>query len=99
MPVQLTIIRQVAADQVKTEQADRQVDEKDDAPVKVAHDEAADDGAKHGADQTGNGYEAHGADEFRFGKGPHERQPAHRHHHGSAEALQDTAGDEQMDVV
>ena len=86
-------------DQPKTDQADRQVHEKNDAPMKVADDHAAGNRAEHWTNQAGDGHEAHGADEFGLGKRPYHSEPAHRHHHGATAALQDAAGDQQMDVV
>ena len=97
--VRLAVVRQMQIDHQQTDQADRNIHEKDESPVKVSDDQAAGNRPEHRANQSGNGDEAHGADEFGFGKRSHQREPAHRHHHGSAAALQDAAGDEQMDVA
>src|SRR5439155_22187316 len=99
MGVLLSIVREMPMDQIQTEQANRQVDEKDDSPMKVPNNETAGDGPEHGANQTGYGNEAHGADKLRFGECPHHGEPAHRQHHGAAAALQDAAGDEDVDVA
>jgi len=55
--------------------------------------------AQHRSNQTRDGDKAHGADELVFGKGSHQSQPADRDHHRAAAALQDAAGDKQMDVA
>ena len=68
MGMLLAVIRQMQIDHVQADQADRDVHEEDDAPVKVADDQAAGDGSEHGADQAGDGDEAHGADQFGFGE-------------------------------
>jgi len=99
MRMRLAIIRQMAQDQIEAEQTHRQVDEKNHPPLKIAHDETAGHRAEHRADQARDGHEAHRADEFGFGKRPHQRQPPHRHHHRAAEPLQDPARHEQMDAV
>src|ERR1700683_2465524 len=86
-------------DEIQTEQADRHVDEEDDSPVKVADDEPAGDGPEHRANQRRYGDEAHGADQLRFGERPDHREAADGHHHGSAEALEDAASHEDVDVA
>ena len=96
--VLFAIVRQMEIDHQQTEDADRDIHEKDEPPVKVSDDEATRDGSQHGANQAWNGDEAHGADELGFGKCAHQGQPAHRHHHGSAAALQDAAGHQQVNV-
>ena len=82
----------------ETNEADGDVEEEDDAPVEVADDEAAGDGAEHGRDQGWDGDEAHGAEEFRFVKGADEGEAAYRDHHRAAHALEDSAGYEEVDV-
>ena len=93
------VVRQMQIDHEQTDEADRKVHEKDDSPVKISDDQAAGDGSEHGTNQTRDGDEAHGADEFGLGKRPHQGEPAHGHHHGSAAALQDAARDQHMDVA
>ena len=85
------VVRKVPVHQYQADQADRDVDEENDAPVKIADDQPADERPQHRTDQAGNGDEAHGADQFRFGKRPHHRQTSHRQHHGAAAALQNPA--------
>src|SRR5579863_1430072 len=58
----LAVIRQMPVDHVKTGEANRQIHEKDDAPVQIPDDQAAGDGSEHRADQPRDGDEAHGAD-------------------------------------
>ena len=89
----------MAKNEIETKQPDGQIDKKDNAPMQVAHDQPTGDGSEHRAHQSGDGDEAHGADEFRLGKGPHEGEPADGHHHGSAAALQDAAGDENGEIA
>ena len=48
MGVGFPIVREMPIDQIQTQQANRQVDEKNDSPMKVAHDKTADDGTEHG---------------------------------------------------
>ena len=86
-------------DHIQAKQTYRQVNKKDHSPMKVPYDETAGDRAEHGADQTGDGHEAHGADEFRFGECSNHGEPAHGHHHGSAAPLQNAAGDQDVNVA
>ena len=67
--------------------------------MKVANDKTTRNGSQHGANQPWNGDKAHGADQFGFGKRAHQGEPAYRHHHGSAAALQYAAGDQQMNIA
>ncbi len=94
----LEIVGQVFVDEIEANEADGNVDEENQAPVEIADDEAAGDGAEHGTDEAGNGDEAHGANEFGLGKGAHHGEAANGDHHGAAAALQNAAGDEGVDV-
>ena len=89
----------IPINQIQPEQANRQVDEKDDSPMKVPNDQTAGDGPEHRANQPGYGNEARRADEFRFCERPHHGEPAHGQHHGAAAALQDAARDEDVDIA
>ena len=93
------VVREMPIDQVQAQKANGEIDEEDDAPVKIADNEAADQRTEHGANQTGDGDEGHGPDEFGFGKRSHHGQPAHRDHHGAAAALEDAASHQNMDVA
>src|ERR1700722_1258793 len=84
---------------IQTGEADRKVHEKYDSPVKISYDESARDGPEHGTDQTGDGDEAHRADELRFRERPDHGEAAHRYHHGSPATLQNAARHQQMDVT
>src|SRR5579863_984374 len=95
----LAVIRQMPVDHVKTGEANRQIHEKDDAPVQIPDDQAAGDGSEHRADQPRDGDEAHGADKFGFGEGPDNSEPPYRHHHGAAAALQNATRDQHVDVA
>ncbi len=86
-------------DQDEAAQADRNVDEENHAPMKVADDGAAEYRSQHGADQSRNGDKAHGIDELGFRKGTHHGDAAHRNHHGAAAALQDAARHQQVNVA
>jgi len=55
-------------------------------------------GPSMGPIRPGMATKAHGADEFRFRKGPDHGDSAHGHHHGPATALQDAARNEDVDV-
>ena len=79
------VVGQMEIDHDEADEADGDIEEEDDAPVEVADDEAAGDGAEHGRDERGDGDEAHGADEFGFGEGADQREPADRDHHGAAQ--------------
>src|ERR1700685_1597851 len=95
----LAIVGQMEIDHNQPDQADRDVEEKDDAPVEIADDQTAGDGSEHGSDEGGDGDEAHGAEEIGFGEGPDEGEAAYGHHHGAAASLQDGAGNEEVDVA
>ena len=86
-------------DQNQPDQTDRDVKEEDHAPVQIADDQTAGDGTKHGSDQGRDGDEAHGAEEIGFGECPDQGKPAYGHHHGAAAALQDAAGNKDVDVA
>ncbi len=92
------IVRQVAINEIQTEEADRHVDEENHPPVKKSNDEAAGYGAQHRADECRDGDKAHGADEFEFGEGSNHGQATDRHHHRPAAALKNTAKDKHVDA-
>ena len=93
------IIGKMQINQDQAGDPDRQIGEKDESPVEISDDQAADDGPEHGADQSGYGDEAHGADEFGSGESSHQGEAAHRDHHGAAAALQHATGDKEMNVA
>src|ERR1700679_629009 len=99
MGTPLAVIGQMPVDHVKAAQADRYVDEENDAPMKIPDDEAAEQGPEHGSDQAGNGDEAHGRDEFGFRKGADQGDPSDGQHHGAAAARQHAEGHEPVDVA
>src|ERR1700730_17456092 len=86
-------------DHQQTDEAYRNIHEKDESPVKVSDDKTTGDRSEHGANQSWNSDEAHGPDEFRFGKCSHQGEPPPRHQHSSAAALQDATRHKQMDVA
>src|SRR5271168_431909 len=57
----LAVVRQVEIDQDQADKSDGNIDEENEPPVQVTDDESASDGSEHGADQSRNGDEAHGA--------------------------------------
>src|SRR6202000_283287 len=98
MGVLFAIVRQMEVNHHQTEQPDRDIQEKDHPPVKVAHDKSPGHRSEHGADQAGDGHKTHGPDQLGFGKGTHQGQPADGHHHGSAATLQNSARHQQMNI-
>src|ERR1700722_6431587 len=86
-------------DQYQAAQPDRYVHEEDHAPMKISDDQAAEQGPEHGADQAWYRDEAHGGDEFGFGKGANHGQTPYGKHHGAAAALQYAASHQQVDVI
>jgi hypothetical protein len=54
-----------------SDEADAKVYEKDNPPVRISDDQATGDGSEHGTDQTCDGDEAHGSDQFGLGKRSH----------------------------
>src|SRR5882672_8218914 len=62
----LAVVGQMPIDHVQPAQADRNVDEEDDAPMKIRNDQAAQQRSEHWPDQARNGNEAHGVDELGF---------------------------------
>ena len=52
MGLLFAVVRQMEIDHQQTEDADRNIHEKDDSPVKIADDKAAGDGSEHGANQS-----------------------------------------------
>ena len=93
------IIGQMQINEDQTRQANRNIEEEDKAPMKIPDDQAAGDGAEHGSDQGWDGNKAHGAQQIGLGECSHQSEPAYRHHHGPAAALQDATRDQQMDVA
>ena len=81
------VVRQVQVNHEQTGEANRNIHEENKSPVKVSDDQATGDRSEHGTNQTGDGDEAHGADQFGLGERPHHGEPADGHHHGSAAAL------------
>ncbi len=99
MSTTFAVVREIAVHQIQADEADRNVDKKDHAPVEMSDDQAADDGPEHRTDQTGYRDEAHGAHKFGFCERSHHGQPADRQHEGAAAALQDAGGNQEMDVA
>ena len=81
------VVRQVQVNHEQTGEANRNIHEENKSPVKVSDDQATGDRSEHGTNQTGDGDEAHGADQFGLGERPHHGEPADGNHHGSAAAL------------
>ena len=79
---------------MKPMRADRHVDEENPAPRIVRHDEAADRRPDHRTQHRGHGQIRHRGDQLGFGDGLQNDQAADRDHHGAAEALQNTRGDQ-----
>ena len=96
--VRLAVVRQVAIDEVDTQQADRHVDEEHSAPVEIGDDQAAGDGPDHRADHARHRHEAQDADEVGLVVGARQGHAADRHHHRAAGALQDAEGHQHLDV-
>ena len=92
------VIRQVLAHQDQPEEADRDVDEENHAPVEIGDDQSAEQRSEHRTDEPRNRDEAHGADQLGFRERAHQGEPAHGQHHGAAAALQDAARDQHVDV-
>src|SRR5271167_2345263 len=86
-------------DHQQPDEPNRNIHEKNESPVQISDDETARNRSKHGADQSWDRHKTHRADELGFRKGSHQSEPAYRHHHGSAAALQDAAGHKQMNVA
>jgi hypothetical protein len=93
------VVRQMQVDHAQTREANRNIKEEYEAPMKVADDEATGDRSEHRTNQSGNSDEAHGANQFGLGEGSHYGEPADRHHHGSTATLQDAARDQHMNVA
>ena len=66
------VVRQVPVDHAQPGEADRDVDEKNHAPMKISDDQSAGDGPSIGPIRPGNRDETHGADELglREGRAP-----------------------------
>ena len=93
------VVRQMQIDEDQARESNRNIQEENDAPVKIADDQASGDRSEHGRHQGWYGNKAHGAQKIRLGECSHQGEPAHRHHHRAAATLQDAAGDQQMDVA
>src|ERR1700722_9612921 len=87
--ISLAVVRQVYINHQQTDQANRNVHEKNESPVQVTDDQPTGNGSQHGTDQSWNSYKAHGSNELGLRKRSNQREPSHRHHHRSAATLQD----------
>src|SRR5580692_1159077 len=85
--------------QIQAEQSDRQINEKDDPPMKIPDDEAASDRPKHRANQTGYRDKTHRTNEFRFGERSYHGKSPHGNHHGPSAPLQHPAGNKNVNVA
>ncbi|AEK61011.1 hypothetical protein CFU_1179 [Collimonas fungivorans Ter331] len=83
----------IARRQVDAEDADRNIDEEDPAPVEIGSDETAQRRPDHRPQQGRDGQVAERAHQFRLGGGAQDHQPSDRHHHGAAHALQEAGRD------
>ena len=77
-----------------TEQADRNVDEKDPVPGRVRGDKAADWRSQYGADQSRSRHPGHRPDQFALADRAHHHHAADRGHHRAAHSLNDAGDDE-----
>src|ERR1700678_249912 len=93
------IVRQMQINEDQTRDPDRDVEKKNEAPMKIADDESPRDRAEHRGDQGGYGDKTHRAQQVRLRKGSHQGEPAYRDHHRSAATLQDATRDEHMNVA
>ena len=69
--------------------ADGKVEEEDPVPAGIGGDKAAERRANDQSGETGPGDVGDGLGELVFGRGAQDDEAADRHHHGSANALQD----------
>ena len=76
------------------EKPDRDVDEEDPAPVEIGRDEAAERRADHRPDHGGHGQIGERRDDLGLRNAAQEHEPADRHHHGPAHALEEARRDE-----
>src|ERR1700676_1854117 len=90
----LAVVGQMQIHHQQTDEPYRNVHEKNKSPVQVANDQSAGNWSQHGTNQSGNRHEAHGLNEFGFGKRSNQRKPAHRHHHRSTASLQNATSDQ-----
>ena len=72
MGVLFAKVRQMKKDDNQPDHANRDIQEEDDTPVKVADDQSAGDRAEHRRYQCGDGDKAHGAEQFGLGEGSHQ---------------------------
>src|ERR1700722_3884007 len=95
----LAVVGQMQIHHKQTDDPYWNVHEENKSPVQIADDQSAGNRSQHGANQSGNRYEAHDPNEFGFGKRSNQRKPAHGHHHRSAASLQNAASHQQMNIV
>src|SRR6202789_1264039 len=88
------VVGQMDVDEDQTCQSNGNIEEENEAPVKITDDEAPGDGSEHGSHQGGYGNKAHHAQEIRLGKCSHQSKPAYRDHHRPAATLQDATRDQ-----
>src|ERR1700677_655797 len=99
MGVLFTVVGQMQINEDQTHQSDWNIEKEDEAPMKIADDEAAGDGAQHRSDQGRYRDKAHRAQKIRLGKCPYQSKPAYGNHHRAAATLQDSTHNEQMNVA
>ncbi|MNU99817.1 hypothetical protein D3C71_899640 [compost metagenome] len=87
--------RQEAPGHQQRHAGQRHVDEKDRLPAEAGDQQAAQRGAKRGADGRHGAEQAHGAARLRLGHDAADEGHGQRHHDGRAQALQGARGDQQ----
>src|SRR5471030_1067838 len=88
--MRLAGVTDVAVGQVDAKDADRDVDEEDQAPVQIGGDEPAEQRPHGGAEHGGQREVVHRADEFGAAYRAEDDDPADRHHHRAAYALDES---------
>ncbi|MNS36029.1 hypothetical protein D3C72_682120 [compost metagenome] len=84
---------------VASHQPHRQVDQEDPVPGQVLHHPAAHGRTDQGAEQPGNGDEAHDPHQFRTRVGAQHHQPPDRQHQRPAQALDHPGADQQAQAA
>src|SRR5665213_760372 len=92
------VVRKIAQHEKKSGHANRKIDKENHAPGEIVDNETANHWAEHGPNECRNGHKAHRAHQFILRESANQRQSTNWHHHGAAQALQDTKCNQLMDI-
>ncbi|MNY02906.1 hypothetical protein D3C86_1354970 [compost metagenome] len=98
-PLAAPQVRNESPHRITTRHAHRQVDQENPVPAQILHQPTAHGRPQQGAEQPGNGDEAHDANQLRARVGAQHHQSPHRQHQCPAQALDHPRADQHAQAV